>query len=121
MLRLSNHWYIAAPSSELNDKPIRRLVEGEVLVLFRDSAGRPHGLVDRCVHRGMALSSGRVTGDCIQCPYHGWSYDGDGVLRSVPALCDGERLPRATTRRADPVVESDDHLWVWLGSGAPVT
>ena len=106
MLRLGNYWYIAAPSSELKKEPIRRLVEGVVLVLFRDSAGKPHGLADRCMHRGMALSAGRVAGECVQCPYHGWQYDGDGRLRVAPALCDGERLPRGKIN-SYPVVEQD--------------
>ena len=121
MLRLNNHWYIAARAQELGRKPIRRLVEGEVLALFRDTTGRPHALLDRCVHRGMALSSGKVDGDCLECPYHGWKYDGQGALRSVPALCEGERLPRATPMRSYPVVEQDHHLWVWIGDRVPRT
>jgi phenylpropionate dioxygenase-like ring-hydroxylating dioxygenase large terminal subunit len=119
MLKLGGYWYIAAPSGELGRRPIGRLVEGEPLVLFRDAAGRPHALSDRCAHRGMALSHGRVVGDCIECPYHGWQYDGAGRLRAVPALCDGEPLPQPRTMIAFPVVESDRHLWVWIGQEAP--
>lgn len=119
MLRLNGYWYIAAPSEELGRAPLRRAVEGETLVLFRDSAGRPHALRDRCAHRGMALSKGRVEGDCLRCPYHGWKYDGAGSLREVPALGGDEPLPQAPTMRAFPVVEQDRHLWVWIGEGAP--
>src|SRR5262245_44231240 len=93
MLKLEDYWYIAAPSSELLRRPIRRLVEGETLVVFRDSHGRPQALTDRCAHRGMALSGGKVVGECIECPYHGWQYDGDGRVRAVPALCADEPLP----------------------------
>ncbi len=118
MLRLSGFWYIAAPSAELRNRPIRREVEGEPLALFRDAAGRARALLDRCAHRGMALSQGRVAGDCLQCPYHGWTYDGRGALWSVPALPDGESTPRVSLR-SFPVVEQDDHLWVWLGAEPP--
>ena len=51
MLRLDNYWYIAAPAAELAGKPIRRFVEGEPLVLFRDSTGRPQALLDESGHR----------------------------------------------------------------------
>jgi phenylpropionate dioxygenase-like ring-hydroxylating dioxygenase large terminal subunit len=119
MLTLNGYWYIAAPSAELGRRPIRRLVENEPLVLFRDSRGKVHALLDRCAHRGMALSHGRVRGDCIECPYHGWQYDGAGRLRAVPALCAGEALPQPRTMRAYSAVESDDHLWVWIGQGPP--
>jgi phenylpropionate dioxygenase-like ring-hydroxylating dioxygenase large terminal subunit len=115
MLKIKNYWYIAASSRELGAKPIARLVEGEPLVLFRDAAGAPHALFDRCAHRGMALSRGRVVGDYIGCPYHGWQYNGKGVLCNVPALCENEPLPRPKTVFSFPVAQSDGHLWVWLG------
>lgn len=115
MLRINEYWYIAAPGRELGGKPIARLVECEPLVLFRDAVGQPHALIDRCAHRGMALSRGRAVGDCIECPYHGWQYDGEGVLRTVPALCENEPLPQSKTMFSFPVAESDGHLWVWLG------
>jgi phenylpropionate dioxygenase-like ring-hydroxylating dioxygenase large terminal subunit len=119
MLKLSGFWYIAAASRELDRKPIGQIVEGESLVLFRDMAGKPHALIDRCAHRGMALSHGRVVGDSIECPYHGWRYDGDGKLCAIPALCDGEILPQPKTVFPYPVAESDEHVWVWLGQESP--
>jgi phenylpropionate dioxygenase-like ring-hydroxylating dioxygenase large terminal subunit len=119
MLKLENYWYIAAPSEELGTRPISRSVEGEVLVLFRERTGAARALVDRCAHRGMVLSRGRVVDDCIECPYHGWRYDGSGRVRAVPALCAGEPLPQPSTMRAYPTIERDDHVWVWIGSGAP--
>src|SRR5262249_20754076 len=103
MLKLKGYWYIAAPSAELGRQPIRRIVEDGPLVLFRDLAGKAHGLIDRCAHRGMALSHGRVVRDCIECPYHGWQYDGVGKLCSVPALCEGEALPQPKTMINFPV------------------
>jgi phenylpropionate dioxygenase-like ring-hydroxylating dioxygenase large terminal subunit len=119
MLQLNGYWYIAIPSGDLGRKPVRRLVEGEPIVLFRDSSGKVQALLDRCAHRGMALSSGRVVGDCVECPYHGWQYDGAGQVKAVPALCTTEVLPRPKTMRAFPVVESDNHIWVWIGNEAP--
>ena len=119
MLKVSGHWYIAAAARELGQRPIRRRVEGEALVLFRDTAERVHALVDRCAHRGMALSRGEVVGGCLQCPYHGWRYDGQGALKEVPALTEGELLPRACSLRSFPVAEQDEQLWVWIGGGKP--
>jgi phenylpropionate dioxygenase-like ring-hydroxylating dioxygenase large terminal subunit len=119
MLTLKGYWYIAAPASELGKLPIHRSVEGNPVVLYHDSQGRPQALLDRCAHRGMALSKGKVRGDCLQCPYHGWTYDGRGTLCDVPALEKGAKLPNAASMRAFPVVESDEHLWVWIGDGTP--
>lgn len=67
----------------------------------------------------MTLSSGRVEGNCLRCPYHGWSYDGSGSLREIPARGeDGLRLP-AVRVKSYRVAESDRHLWVWIGDHAP--
>jgi len=38
-----------------------------------------------CRHRGAALSLGWVEKGCINCPYHGWAYDMDGKLVSIPS------------------------------------
>src|SRR5438552_866389 len=103
MLKLSGYWYVATPAGELGRRPVRRVVEGETLVLFRDGSGKAHALTDRCAHRGMALSRGRVVGDCVECSYHGWRYDGAGRVCAVPALCDGEALPQPRTVHAYPV------------------
>ena len=119
MLTLSGYWYIAAAARELRGRQIRRDVEGQTLVLFRDSAGQPHALTDRCAHRGMALSRGTVAGDCIQCPYHGWKYDGLANVVDVPALCSDEPLPAPKTVRSHPIAEQDEQLWVWIGEQAP--
>jgi phenylpropionate dioxygenase-like ring-hydroxylating dioxygenase large terminal subunit len=116
MRTLNGYWYISA---DLGRRPIRRLVEQETLLLFRDAAGKAKALFDRCAHRGMALSQGRVVGDRIECPYHGWQYDGAGKVCAVPALRAGEALPEPRKMRAFAVAESDQHLWVWIGQGPP--
>ena len=119
MLTLVGYWYIAAAARELRRRPIRREVEGETLVLFRDASGIPHALTDACAHRGMALSGGKVVGDCVQCPYHGWQYDGQARVTHVPALCAEDDLPQPKTVRSFPTAEQDEQIWVWIGADEP--
>src|SRR5881396_70470 len=80
-------WLIAAQTEELprsggagggGGGPIARVVNGVPLVLYRDSAGRAVALEDRCPHKNVALSIGRVQGDTLQCRYHGWRFDATG-------------------------------------------
>ena len=51
-------WHPVAYADELARAPRATTLLDEPLVLWRDSAGRPHVFRDLCVHRGTALSLG---------------------------------------------------------------
>lgn len=112
-------WTAVALSRELPmGRPLAVRVAGTPLVLFRDDRGAPTALVDRCPHRGVALSLGAVRGGCIECPFHGWRIDGKGAVVEVPWNPDAklDRL-RGT---ALPVREIGGHVFVFTDvSGAP--
>jgi phenylpropionate dioxygenase-like ring-hydroxylating dioxygenase large terminal subunit len=112
----ANVWTPVATGSELRaDKPFATQVAGTPLVLFRDAAGKPVALVDRCPHRGVALSLGKVKGGCLECPFHGWQLDGAGQVRHVPWNPDAKL---ATLRGVTvPARELGGQIWIYT---APV-
>ena len=77
-------WYAAATSSEVGRAPLSRLVLGKRVVLYRTVDGRVVALEDRCVHRPVPLSGGRVEGDDIVAAYTGFRYAPDGTCVGVP-------------------------------------
>ena len=114
---------MACLSNELGRaRPLARVVDGVRLALFRDAAGRPGALVDRCPHRNAPLSLGRVRDGFIECCYHGWRFDGEGVCRLVPGLVEGEAADRRA-RRADGMQTAEHDGFVWVtsapGDGQP--
>jgi phenylpropionate dioxygenase-like ring-hydroxylating dioxygenase large terminal subunit len=110
--RVSHAWYVVAESRELGVRPVRVELLGTPLVLFRDAAGKPAALLDRCPHRNAPLSLGRVVaGGRLECAYHGWQFEGGGRCALVPGLTAGE----ARERRA-PACATREHaglVWVW--------
>jgi phenylpropionate dioxygenase-like ring-hydroxylating dioxygenase large terminal subunit len=109
--KLTRFFYVACLSEELRlgDRPLARVIAGVPLVLFR-SQGRAAALVDRCPHRNVPLSLGRVLSDGrLECAYHGWQFDCEGVCRKVPGL-----ESDASERRAEAcaVREQDGLVWV---------
>lgn len=108
---LSRAWYIACASSALRTRPLAVTVCDTPMVLFRDESGAPHCLLDRCPHRNVPLSLGRVkeTGT-LECAYHGWSFAGDGRCTNIPALC---RPPGDRRVSAYPVREQQGYVWVY--------
>ncbi len=116
--RVSEAWYVVADGSALGNKPLPVTVLGTPLVLFRTRSGKPGALIDRCPHRNVPLSAGRVEGEHLVCGYHGWQFDRDGHCRGVPGLvADTAAGPlgneRARRAISFPVVESDGWIWVW--------
>ena len=116
--RDQGHWYVAAPSDDLRHAPIARTVLGRSLALYRGADGRPVVLSDRCRHRNMALSAGRVVDGCLQCPYHGWRYDAAGRCVEIPSLGHGS-VPAVAPLRSYPAVDSDGYVWVFMGPEPP--
>ncbi len=85
-MSFENFWYVVALSEQLTDQSVlARTLLDEWLVIFRDSQGNPVALQDRCLHRNSRLSAGKLQSGTLQCPYHGWQYDGDGKVIAVPA------------------------------------
>ncbi|MDH5255312.1 MAG: Rieske (2Fe-2S) protein, partial [Gammaproteobacteria bacterium] len=79
-----NFWYAALRSDQLTDQPVKVRMLGQNFVLFRDTAGKAHCLSNVCVHRGGSLAGGKVKGDRVECPYHGWQFDGAGQCTRIP-------------------------------------
>ena len=81
----SETWRPVALSRELRGGPLAVVIDGAPVVLFRDGDA-VRALPDRCPHRMVELSGGRVLDGEIECPYHGWRFGGDGRCTAVPGL-----------------------------------
>ena len=112
---LRGHWYIACRSRQLAKGPLARTILGEALAIFRDASGTAAALVDRCAHRNLALSRGKVTADGLRCAYHGWSWGADGHCTRIPSACEPSAC-RAIRVKAYLVKEQQGFVWVWMAS-----
>jgi len=112
---LLNDWHVVARSDEL--------VEGQILparLLEEDiAAWRLNGQVlawqDLCLHRGTRLSMGKVENDMLVCPYHGWSYNGEGQCVRIPAHPD-QPPPAKAKVQSYQIQEKYGLVWVSLGN-----
>ena len=113
---LRKYWNPVATGDEVTTTPIRRRMLGEELVLWRTEAdGLVSAMKDLCIHRGAALSGGRVEGNSIVCPYHGWSYARDGACTRIPSLPEDMPIPKKARAIAYPVREAFGMIWVAQG------
>jgi vanillate monooxygenase len=112
MKYLTNVWYCTALSEEVEDKPLRRIICDEPVVLYRTESGKAAALEDRCSHRQAPLSMGRVVGEQIQCMYHGFMFDCSGKCSHIPHQ---DNTPGAAKVRSYKAVERWGYVWIWWG------
>lgn len=81
---------------------------GRDLVLFRTESGQPSLLDAYCPHLGAHLGQGgKVNGEVIQCPFHGWCFDIEGACAQVPFA---RKVPSKARTNAWPLVERNGLL-----------
>lgn len=110
-----NFWYPAEESARVGNAPLKVRMLGFDFVLWRDTAGVVHCVHNTCTHRGGSLGDGQVVGDCVQCPYHGWLFNGAGGCERIPSLGPLDRIPRRARIDAYPVEERYGLVFVFLG------
>ncbi|QMW22881.1 aromatic ring-hydroxylating dioxygenase subunit alpha [Sandaracinobacteroides saxicola] len=110
-----NQWYVAEEDAQIGATPRRVRMLGLDFALFRDAAGQVHCLSDVCVHKGASLGAGRTVGNCVECPYHGWRFGGDGAVNYIPSLGPEAKIP--TRARVDSYPVEIRYGWVWVFLG----
>ena len=121
MLKLSmkpTGWFQIGWSGEIAPgevKPLRYF--GEDLVAYRGEEGALSVLEAHCKHLGAHMGfGGKVRGDCVICPYHGWAWDSSGANTDIPY----QETPVRTRLRKWPVTERHGLIFLWhdpTGSG----
>lgn len=105
-------WYAAATTDEVGRAPLARQVLGTRVVLYRTTRGLAVALEDRCSHRPVPLSGGRIEGDDIVAGYTGFRYAPDGSCVAVPTQA---QVPLGASVRAFPAHDDGSFVWVWTG------
>jgi phenylpropionate dioxygenase-like ring-hydroxylating dioxygenase large terminal subunit len=86
---LRRYWHPVGLSADAGTTPRQVKALGELLILFRDGAGKPGLVHSRCAHRGTTLYYGKVEERGIRCCYHGWLFDTEGRCLEQPCEPDG--------------------------------
>ena len=111
-----NFWYAAALGKDVTaEKPLKVKMLGQNFALFRDSNGVARCVSDICIHRCASLAGGKVKGDCVECPYHGWQFDGDGACTRIPSMGVNAKIPARAKIDGYPTAERYGLVFAFLG------
>jgi len=114
-----DQWYPVAFLRDLDrSRPSAFTLLGNDLVLWWDREGHCwQAFRDVCPHRLVPLSEGRINSDGhLECPYHGWSFDGSGRCASLPqALAGATPSARRSSCGRHATAEGQGLLFVFAG------
>lgn len=106
-------WYPLALSSALRrGKTLRQVAFGVPLVLYRSQQGRVGAMVSTCIHMGADLSRGKVSGERLQCPMHGWEFNIGGRCEHIPMASE---IPDRARQSALTLAERNGIIFGYLG------
>lgn len=112
---LRNTWYVAMFSSDLDDgRLMHRTILNEPILFYRKEDGGVAAFTDRCPHRSVPLSMGKMRpGDRVQCIYHGLEFGPDGQCVNNPH--GSGNIIDALHLRSFPIEERHTLIWIWMG------
>src|SRR5580692_1934355 len=85
---------------------------GQDFVLVRGADGIARLFDAHCPHLGTHLGhGGRMVGDLLECPFHGWRFDRQGRCVAAPLA---RVAPSRISLRAYPVHEVNDVVLAWF-------
>ncbi|RZL07448.1 MAG: aromatic ring-hydroxylating dioxygenase subunit alpha [Rubrivivax sp.] len=106
-------WYPICLASEVAKGQVIGVpfLDGKVVV-FRGDDGIAHVTSAYCPHVGADLSVGKVIGNNVQCAFHHWEYNGDGVCEKTGV---GDPPPKSACLFVFPSQERWGIVWAFNG------
>ncbi|XP_072015574.1 cholesterol 7-desaturase nvd-like [Amphiura filiformis] len=110
-----NGWFSVLRSWELKQGEVKYVSAlGQELAIFRGTIDNKPFIVDAyCPHLGANIGvGGQVKGDCIQCPFHGWTFNGsDGKCIDIPY---SSKVPEFARIRTWRCLEVNGEIMMWF-------
>jgi phenylpropionate dioxygenase-like ring-hydroxylating dioxygenase large terminal subunit len=78
-------WFAVAMSDEIAPGELKSLKYfGQEFVVWRGESGELHAVDPYCPHLGAHLGGGEIVGEDLRCPFHHWSFNGEGGVTGIP-------------------------------------
>ena len=108
-------WYNIAHSDELAVGQVKPMhFFDKDFVIWRGEDGKVRATDAYCLHLATHLGYGGVVkGNHLQCPFHAWSYTGEGKIAAIPYAKNIPAKVQNSCLYAWPITEMNRHIVVW--------
>ena len=107
---LKKRWICVCNSKSVKKKPIRVDILDTPIVIIRMNKSIS-AFIDSCPHRNVPLSIGKVSGNHLECSFHGWKFNAEGKCVSIPGRCE-QRFNQCHNLHKLEVYEDNNLVWV---------
>mmetsp|Transcript_14556 Transcript_14556/g.27246 ORF Transcript_14556/g.27246 Transcript_14556/m.27246 type:complete len:692 (+) Transcript_14556:84-2159(+) len=106
-------WFRVMNSDQLPKLGVKYIqAMGKDLAVFRGEDGIARCLDAYCIHLGSNMAiGGKVKDNCLQCPFHLWTFDGSGKCTHIPY---SPKVPALAKTKAYHVAEWYGIISVWF-------
>jgi len=113
---IKNQWYAVLSSKQVKKNRMIGVTRlSQKLVFWRDDADNVYCIFDKCCHRGASLCTGKLVENHVECPFHGFLYDGSGKVACIPANGKAAKVAENYRVNAYPARDAYGFIWVWYG------
>ncbi len=108
-------WYQVANSPDIKPGGLKTVkFFNKELIVARGQSGKARVMDAHCPHLGAHIGKGgKVVGDDIQCPFHGWQFGEDGNCTKIP-YCD--HIPKKAKLGGYVTQEVGDVIFIYFGN-----
>jgi len=79
-------WHVIGTTEDFPlNQPKKIQLKGKKYAIWKTS-DKFVALDDQCPHKGASISNGYIHDSCIACPYHGYEFNDNGDLCSIPGI-----------------------------------
>jgi 3-ketosteroid 9alpha-monooxygenase subunit A len=110
-VRYARGWHVLGLVDRfLDGKPHELEIFGTKLVVFAGENGQISILDGYCPHMGASLGRGKIHGNSVACPFHGWEWGQDGRCSRIPFA---SRIPPRAKIKSWPTQVVSGQLFVY--------
>ncbi|OXA38835.1 Cholesterol desaturase daf-36 [Folsomia candida] len=90
------------------------IISGKTFVVWRGASGQAYIADGYCPHIGAHLGvMGLVKDECIECPFHGWTFEGKGGKCVKIPYADPSSIPDNAKLKLHRSIEMNGFIFIW--------